>query len=239
MKAENQTIDAFELWCWRRLENSLDFKEIKPVNPKGNQSWIFIRRTDAEAEAPILWSPDVKSWLIRKDPDAGKDWGQEEKGTTEDKMVGWHLQFSGHEFEQTVGYSEGQGSLACCSPWGRKELDMTEQLNSNHTPTTIKLKKNPILTSSSGDSYFMLTGNVVWTITWVSCFIFSSFCLWTLLDSIIFWVVLIPHAPLMLYAILFILVLLAGGFFTTNATWEACWSLSQGAVDIKDVFLGA
>ena len=92
-------MDAFELWCWRRLENPLDCKKIKPVSPKGNQSWIFIERTDAEAETPILWPPDVKSWF-RKDLDAVKDWRQEEKGVTEDEMVGWHHWFNGHEFEQ-------------------------------------------------------------------------------------------------------------------------------------------
>ena len=92
-------------------ESPLDCKEIKPVNPKRNQPWIFIGRTDAEA--PIPWPPDVKHWLIRKDPDAGKDWGQEEKGMTEDEMVGWHHWFNGDEFEQILGDSEGQGSLAC------------------------------------------------------------------------------------------------------------------------------
>ena len=96
-------------------------KDIKPVNPKGNQSWIFIGRTDAEAETLILWPPDVKSWFIRKDPDAGKDWRQGEKGTTKDEMVGWHHWLNGHEFEQAPGDGEGQGSLACCSPWGHKE----------------------------------------------------------------------------------------------------------------------
>ena len=95
-KAERQRIDAFELWCWRRL---LDCKEIQPVYPKGNQSWIFIGRTDAEAETPILWPPDVKNWLIGKDTDAGQDWRQEEKGITEDEVVGWHHQLDGHEFE--------------------------------------------------------------------------------------------------------------------------------------------
>ena len=124
-------------WCFwtvvleKTLENPLDCKEIKPVNPKGNQSWIFIGRADAEPEAPKLWPPDVKSWLIRKDPDAGKDWKQEEKGIKEDEMVGWHHWLNGHEFEQTLGDGEGQGSLACRSPWGYKELDMTEQLNDN------------------------------------------------------------------------------------------------------------
>ena len=118
----------------KTLESPLDSKEIKPVNPKGNQPWIFIGRTDAEAEAPILWSPDVKSQPIGKDPDAGKDWGQEEKGVIEDEMVGWHHWLSGHEFEQTLGDSEGQGSLARCSLWGGKESDMTEwQNNKNFT----------------------------------------------------------------------------------------------------------
>ena len=105
----------------KTLESLLDSKEIKPVNPKGNQSWIFIERTDAEAKVPILWPPDMKSWLIRKDPDAGKDWRQKEKGTTEDKMVGWHHPLKGHEFEEALGDDEGQGSLVCCSSWGRKE----------------------------------------------------------------------------------------------------------------------
>ena len=122
-------------WCFwtvvleRTLESPLDCKEIKPVNPKGNQSWIFIGRTDAEAEAPILWPPDVKNWLNGKDPDAGKDWRQEEKGTTEDEMAGWHHWLDRHEFEQAPGVGDGQGSLACCSPWGRNESEMTEWLN--------------------------------------------------------------------------------------------------------------
>ena len=115
-------------WCFwivleNALESSLDCKEMKPVNPKGNQSWIFVGRT--EAEAPVLWPPDAESWLIGKDPDAWKDWGQEEKAVTENKMIGWHHWLSGHEFEQTMGDGEGQGSLACCSPWGCRELDMT------------------------------------------------------------------------------------------------------------------
>ena len=107
---------------------SFGLKEIKRVNPKGNQSWIFIGKTDAEAETPILWPLDAKNWLIGKDPDVVKDWRQE-KGTTEDEMVGWHHQLSGHEFAQAPGVGEGQGVLACCSPWGRKELDTTEGLN--------------------------------------------------------------------------------------------------------------
>ena len=119
-------------WCFWTVvlekipESPLDCKEIQSVNPKGNQSWIFIGRTDAEAETPKLWPPDVKSWLIKKDPDAGKDWRQE-KGTTKDKMVGWYHRLNGHEFEQALGDGEGQGSLACWSPWGGKESDTTEQ----------------------------------------------------------------------------------------------------------------
>ena len=115
----------------KTLESPLDRKEIKPVNPKENQPCIFTERTDAEAEASILWPPDVKSWLIRKDPDAGKDWRQAEKGTTEDEMVGRYHQLNGHEFEQTPGDGEGQESLACCSPWGCKELDTTEWLKNS------------------------------------------------------------------------------------------------------------
>ena len=113
-------------WCFwtvvlgNTLESSLDCKEIKPVNPKGNQSWICIGRTDAEAETPILWLLDAKSWLIWKDPDAGKDQRQEEKGTTEDEMVGWHHRLDGHEFEQALRVGEGQGSLVCWSPWGHR-----------------------------------------------------------------------------------------------------------------------
>ena len=105
------------------LKSPLDSKKIQPVNPKGNQPWIFIGRTDAEA--PIFWPSAAKSRLIGKDPDAGKDWGQEKKGATENEMVQWHHQFNGHEFEQTRGDSEGQGSLACCSPWGCKESETT------------------------------------------------------------------------------------------------------------------
>ena len=113
----------------KTLESPLDCKEILPVHPKGDQSWLFIGRTDAEAEAPILWPPDEKNWLIGKDPDAGKDWRQEEKEMTEDEMVGWHHGLKEHEFEQASGVGEGQGSLACCSPWCCKESDTAEQLN--------------------------------------------------------------------------------------------------------------
>ena len=107
----------------KTLESPLDSKEIKLVNPKGNQSWMFIGKIDAEAETPILWLPDVKNWLTEKDPDAGKDWSREEKGTTEDEMAGWHHRLDGHEFEQAPGDGDGQGSLVGCSPWSRKESD--------------------------------------------------------------------------------------------------------------------
>ena len=118
-KTEHWRIDAFEL-LEKTLESPLDCKEIQPVLPKGNQSWIFIVRTDAEAEAPILWPPNGKNGLIGKDPDAGKDWRQEEKGMTEDEMVGWHHRLDGHEFEWALGVGDGQGSLLCFSPWGRR-----------------------------------------------------------------------------------------------------------------------
>ena len=129
--------ESWELknWCFwtvvleKTLESPLDCKEIQPVYPKGNQSWVFIGRTDVEAETPILWPPDVKIWLIWKDPDAGKDWGQEEKGTTKEEMVGWHHQLHGHGFRWTPGVADGQGGLACCGSWGHKESDMTEGLN--------------------------------------------------------------------------------------------------------------
>ena len=112
----------------KTLESPLDCKEIKPVIPKGNQSWIFIGKTDAEAETVIIWPPDAKNWCIGKDLDAGKDW-RWEKGTTEDEMVGWHHHFNGHEIEQDPGVGDGQGSLACCSPWGLKQSETTEWLN--------------------------------------------------------------------------------------------------------------
>ena len=122
-------------WCFwtvvleKTLESPLDSKKIQLVHPKGNQSWIFIGRTDAEAKAPILWPPDVKNWLIGKDPDAGKDWGQEENRMTRDEMVRWHHRLAGHEIEQALRVGDGQGSLVCCSPSGHKESGMTERLN--------------------------------------------------------------------------------------------------------------
>ena len=128
---------ALKNWCFwtvvleKTLENPLDSKEIQPVQPKGKRSWIFIGRTDAEDEAPILWPPDLKNRLIWKDSNTGKDWRQEEKGTSEDEMAGRHHQHDGHEYEQALGAGEGQGNLACCSPRGCKELDTTEQLDWN------------------------------------------------------------------------------------------------------------
>ena len=121
----------------KTLESPLDCKKIKPVNPKGNQSWLFFGGTDAEA--PVLWPPDTKSQFIGKDPDAGKDWGQEEKEATEDEIVGWHHRLKECEFEQTQGDSEGQGSLMCCSPWSYKELDMTGWLNNNDSYSQLEI----------------------------------------------------------------------------------------------------
>ena len=130
-KAECQRIDVLTVVLEKTLESPLDYKEIKPVNLKENQPWIFIGRTDPEAEAPILQPHNAKHQLTGKDSDAGKDWGQEEKGVTEDEMVRWHHQLNGRVFEQSPGDSERQGSLVCCIPWGCEESDMTEQLNNN------------------------------------------------------------------------------------------------------------
>ena len=129
-KARCQRIDGFwTVVLEKTLESSLDSKEIQLVHPKEDQSWMFIGRIDVEAEIPILWPSNVKNWLVWKDPDGGKDWRQEEKGTTEDKMVVWHHRLNGHEFQRALGDGERQGSLVCFSPWGCKELDKTEQLN--------------------------------------------------------------------------------------------------------------
>ena len=114
---------------WKKQESSRDCKEIQPDHSKGDQSWMFFGRTDAKAETLVLWPPHVKSWLIGKDSDAGRDWGQEEKGMTEDEMAGWHHRLDGREFEWTPGVGDGQGGLACCNSWGRKEMDMTERRN--------------------------------------------------------------------------------------------------------------
>ena len=139
-------------WCFwtsvleKTLESPLDCKGIQLVHPKGNQPWILIGRTDAEAKTPILWPPDGKNLLIGKDPDARKDWRQEEKGTTEDEMIGLHHQLYGHDFEQALGVADGQGSLACCSPWDRKKSDTTEWLN--WTERKVHISHNLAVTSA-------------------------------------------------------------------------------------------
>ena len=126
---------ALNNWCFwmvvleKTLESPLDCKELQPVHPKGDRSWVFIGRTDAEAETPVLWPPDVKGWLIWKDPDAGEDWRQEEKRMTEDEMVGCHHQLDGHEFEQALVVGNGQGRLLCCTPWGQKDSNWASELN--------------------------------------------------------------------------------------------------------------
>ena len=133
-------------WCFwtvvleKTLESPLDWKEIQPVHPKGDQSWVFIGRTDTEAETPILWPPHAKNWLIWKDPDAGKDWGQEEKGTTEDEMVGWHHQLSGHGFVWTPGVGDGQGGLVCCGSWGHSRTCWAAKLNWVSPTITLTIK---------------------------------------------------------------------------------------------------
>ena len=131
------------IWCFwtvvleKTLESPLDCKEIQPVHPKEDQSWVFIGSTDVEAETPVLWPPHVKSWLIWKDPGAGKDWGQEEKGMTDDEMVGWHHWLNGHGFGWALGVGDGQGGQVCCRSWGRKKSDTTEQLNWTSIPVMI------------------------------------------------------------------------------------------------------
>ena len=143
-------------WCFwtvvleKTLEGPLDCKGIQPVHFKGSQSWVFFGRNDAKAETPVLWLPHAKSWLIGKDSDAGRDCGQEEKGTTQDEMAGWHHQLDGREFEWTLGVGDGQGGLACCDSWGRKESDMTERL------TWTELKKFIKPTQMEKDKPFKL-----------------------------------------------------------------------------------
>ena len=161
-------------WCFwtlvleKTLESPLDFREIQPVHPKGNQSWIFNWKDWCEAEAPIFWPPDTKNWLIGKDSDAGKDWRQEENGTTEDEMVGWHHWLDGQESEEAPGIGDGQGGLACCIPWGHKESDMTEWVNWSH--------KFPSLLPSWKD----LFARILWTML----LIFPSLSQWAFLFSL-------------------------------------------------------
>ena len=142
-KAEHQRIDAFELWCWRRLLRVLGLQGDQPVHSKGDQSWVFSGRNDAKAETPVLWPPHAKSWLTGKDSDAGRDWGQE-KGTTEDEMAGWHHRLNGRESEWTLGVGDGQGSLACCNSWSQKVSDTIERLN--WTDDAPKLRDHVIYT---------------------------------------------------------------------------------------------
>ena len=160
-------------WCFwtvvleKTLASPLVCKDIQPVHPKGDQSWVFIGKTDVEAETPILWPPDAKSWLIWKDPDAKKDWEQEEKGTTEDEMVGWHYWLDEHGFGWTLGVGDGQGGLVCCGSWGRKELDTTERLNW----TELNLSPSPLLFTSL--IFLQLFVKPLQIITLPSCFSFS------------------------------------------------------------------
>ena len=165
-------------WCFwtvvleKTLESPLDSKEIQPVHPKGDQAWVFIGRIDVEAATPILWPPDVKSWLIWKDPDAGKDWGQEEKGMTEDEMVGWPHQLSGHGFGWTLGAGDEQGSLVCCSSWGHKESDTTEPLNwtelnaESHVDQMVHSQLVAIKCGRQGPQVHHGRGNEDWLDTW-------------------------------------------------------------------------
>ena len=145
---------ALKNWCFwtvvleKTLESPLDCKEIQPVHPKGKQSWVFVGRTDVEAETPILWPPDVKSWLIWKDPDAGKGWRQKEKGTTQDEVVGWHQWLNGHGFGYTPVVGDGQGGLMCCSSWCSKESDTTKWLNWTEINYNKVIKKNTDLLCS-------------------------------------------------------------------------------------------
>ena len=142
-KAERWRIDAFELWYWRRLLR-VPWTARRSNQPilKGDQPWDFFGRNDTQAETPVLWPPHAKSWLTGKDFDAGRDWGQEKKGTTEDEMAGWHHWLNGHESEWTPGVGDGQGGLACCDSWGRKESDTTEQLNWTDTSIYSQVSRN-------------------------------------------------------------------------------------------------
>ena len=177
---DNKECWAPKNWCFwtvvleKTLASPLDCKAIQPVHPKGDQSWVFTGRTNVEAENPILWPPHVKSWLIGKDPDSGRDWGQEEKGTTEDEMAGWHHWLNGHDFGWTLGVGDGQGGLVCCDSWGRKELDTTEQLNWTELNWTIKFLKG------RNTSIFSLGTTGLWH--WESKFSSQMYFVW--LESI-------------------------------------------------------
>ena len=167
-----EEIKALKNWCFwtvvleKTLESPLDCKKIQQVHPKGNQSWIFIGRTAAKAETPVLWPPHAKRWLIGKDSDAGRDWGQEEKGMTEDEMIGWHHRPNGHEFECTSGVGDGQGSLVCCISWGHKKLDTTEWLNW----TELKNVKNSF--NNCNDCSHTKNHGVPWQ-AWYRCYVYT------------------------------------------------------------------
>ena len=174
---------ALKNWCFwtvvleKTLESPLDCKEIQPVHSKGDQSWVFIGRTDAKAETPVLWRPHAKSWLIRNDSDAGRDWGQEEKGRTEDEMAGWHHWLDGHEFEWTPGVGDGQGGLVYCNSWGHKESDMTKWLNWTELNWRTRLwiviffSAFPYIPHlSSSPSFFSKSFPSIYTHLWVSIY---------------------------------------------------------------------
>ena len=145
----------------KTFESPMDCKESQPVHSKGDQSWVSFGRNDAKAETPVLWPPHAKNWLIGKDSDAGRDWGQGEKGTTEDEMAGWHHQLDGREFEWTPGVGDGQGGLACCNSWGHKELDMTEQLYWTELSLCLFLFWHRVLISYNGHSFLIVnTGSI-------------------------------------------------------------------------------
>ena len=192
-------------WCFwtvvleKTLESSLDCKEIQPVHSKGDQSWVFIEITDVEAETPILWPPDVKSWLIWNAPDAGRDWGQEEKGTTEDEMVGWHHWLHGRVFGWTLVAGDGQGDLACWGSWGCKEPDMTERLNCTElNPLQYPAWVNPC-TEESGGLQSMVSKS--WTrlrYTHLSCMTSVFICVFLVLNHSTncfhyFWLLSLSH----------------------------------------------
>ena len=168
----------------KTLESPLDCKEIQPVHPKGDQSWVFIGRTDVEAETPVLWPPDVKSWLTGKGPHAGKDWGQEEKGMTENEKVGWHHWLNRHEFGWTPGVGDGQGGLVCGSSWCRKVSDKTEQLNWTEQDSLVaQMVKN--LPAMQECGFYPLVRKIPWRREWLPTALFlpEEFHLWRSLST--------------------------------------------------------
>ena len=199
-KAEHQRIDAFEWWCWWKLLSPLDCKKIKPVNKKINQSWIFIGSVYAEVEDPILWPTDAKNWLTGKDPDARKDSKQEEKGTTEDEMVWGHHWLDGHEVQQFEGFGDGKGKLACCSPWGHKELDITEWLNWLCLPYFFFQGTNTLISCLQSQSVMIWEPKKIKSLT-VSI-VFPSICHEVMgLDAmtLVFWMLILSHIFTLLF----------------------------------------